>query len=338
MPNRASVLSTDLQIRTEERAMPVPGPRDVLVAIRSVGVCGSDIHYFQEGRIGSFVVEAPLVLGHESSGVIVDRGVDARRHDVGTRVALEPGVPCGSCAECRVGRYNLCPDVSFFATPPVDGTFTEHVTIHEDFAHPVPDSISDDAAALLEPLSVGVWACAKAKVGLGTTVLVTGAGPVGVMAALVARASGASRVVLADINPHRLAKAGDLGFETIDSRTAAFDDAPTADVLLECSGSPAAIDAGIRAVKRAGTVVLVGMAAHGKVPLPVDVIQGRELWVTGTFRYANTYPTAIALAAGGAINLDELVSKVFSLDEVEQALTHHLDNPAAMKVMVHVSE
>ncbi len=134
---------------------------------------------------------------------------------VGTRVAMEPGVPCGACVECRAGRYNLCPDVVFYATPPVDGAFAEFVTIHEDFAHPVPDSISDDAAALLEPLSVGVWACRKAEVALGMSVLIAGAGPVGIMTALVARASGASRIVLSDVNPDRLAKASDLGFDAV---------------------------------------------------------------------------------------------------------------------------
>ena len=337
MRNRVSVLNSPLDISLQERDLPAPGPHEVLVAIRSVGVCGSDIHYYEHGRIGSFVVEAPLVLGHEASGVIAAVGSDVRRHSVGDRVALEPGVPCGHCEQCRAGRYNLCPEVVFLATPPVDGAFAEYIVVHEHFAHPVPDSISDDAAALLEPLSVGIWACNKAKVGLGTTVLVTGAGPVGVMAAMVARAAGASRVVLSDVNPDRLAKAAALGFDTIDAREGLGLLDGTVDVLLECSGSPVAIDGGIRAVARAGTVVLVGMAADGMVPLPVDVIQGRELWVTGTFRYARTYPTAIGLVAGGDIDLDQLVSKTFALDEVQEALTYHREDPSAMKVIVRVS-
>ena len=336
MRNRVSVLTADLDIAIEEREVPVPGAHEVLVSVRSVGVCGSDVHYFETGRIGPFVVEGPLILGHEASGVVAALGSDVRDLAVGTRVALEPGVPCGACDQCRSGRYNLCPDVVFFATPPVDGAFAEYVVIHEDFAHPVPDAISDDAAALLEPLSVGLWACRKAGVSLGASVLIAGAGPVGVMTAMVARASGAGRIVISDVNVERLAKAAELGFEPLDPRETNPTDAIAADAFIDCSGNPSAIDAGVRAVKPAGRVVMVGMAADGMVPLPVDVIQGRELWVTGTFRYANTYPAAIELAASGAVNLDQLVSKVFSLEDVRSALSFHHEDPTAMKVVVRV--
>ncbi len=305
--------------------------------VRSVGVCGSDIHYFEHGRIADFVVETPLVLGHEASGevVAVGDGVDL---PVGTRVAMEPGVPCGACEQCRVGRYNLCPDVRFFATPPIDGAFAEYVTLPQGFVHPVPDTVSYDAAALLEPLSVGVWACEKAGVRVGTRVLVTGAGPIGVMAALVARANGATEITISDVNPDRLTRAAELGFATIDSRSTALPDAVEADVLLECSGAAPAIDQGIRSVAPAGRVVLVGMAPSTMVELPHGVIQAKELWVTGTFRYAHTYPKAVALVASGAIDLDALVSKTFALDEVEQALTYSRQDPAAMKVIVRVAE
>ena len=186
---RVSVLDTELRLRVEERPVPAPEPGEVLIRVRSVGICGSDIHYFEHGRIADFVVESPLVLGHEASGEIVALGQGVTDLSIGDRVALEPGVPCGSCTQCRAGRYNLCPDVHFFATPPVDGAFAEYVTLPRAFAHRVPDNVSFDAAALLEPLSVGVWACQKGDVRLGTRVLITGAGPVGVMAALVARAT-----------------------------------------------------------------------------------------------------------------------------------------------------
>lgn len=332
---RASVLGTDLTLRMEERLVPVPGPGEVLVRVRSVGVCGSDIHYFEHGRIADFVVESPLVLGHESSGTVVAVGDGVDDLPAGTTVAMEPGVPCAACEQCRAGRYNLCPDVQFFATPPVDGTFCEYVVLPRAFAHPVPDHVSFDAAALVEPLSVGVWACRKAQVQVGTRVLVTGAGPIGVMAALVARAHGASQVTISDVNVDRLAFANELGFATVDSRDVHLPDAVLVDVLIECSGAAAAIDTGIRSVAPAGTVVLVGMSPGTMAELPVGVIQGRELWVTGTFRYAHTYPTAIDLIASGRIDLDALVSRSFPLDEAEQALTYSRRDPAAMKVMVH---
>lgn len=188
--NLAAVLHAPGDVRIERRPVPAPGPREVLVEIRVVGVCGSDVHYFEHGRIGDHVVRAPLVLGHESAGVVAGVGSDARRHSVGDRVALEPGVPCGSCRECRAGRYNLCPDVRFFATPPVDGAFANYVTIHEDFAFPVPAGLSDEEAALMEPLSVAIWACRKGHVGPDTAVLVTGAGPIGLLAALMGAQRG----------------------------------------------------------------------------------------------------------------------------------------------------
>ncbi len=163
--NLAAVLYAKQDVRLEVRPLPALGDRDVLVEVRSVGVCGSDVHYYEHGRIGPFVVEQPLVLGHEVSGVVADRGSRAAKHPLGRRVALEPGIPCGRCTECREGRYNLCRDVRFFATPPIDGAFARYVAIHEDFAFTLPDGVSDDAGALLEPLAVGIWACRKGGIG-----------------------------------------------------------------------------------------------------------------------------------------------------------------------------
>jgi len=179
-----------------------------------VGVCGSDIHYFEHGRIGRFTVDAPLILGHEASGEVVGLGSAVSRLTLGQRVSLEPGVPDFTCSQCIAGRYNLCTGMRFFATPPIDGAFAELVTIHEQFAHAVPDQLSDDAAALLEPLSVGLWACRKAEVTAGTRVLVTGAGPVGLVTAQCALALGASEVTVTDVNRHRLQLARDLGVTT----------------------------------------------------------------------------------------------------------------------------
>ncbi|HEY7719014.1 MAG TPA: alcohol dehydrogenase catalytic domain-containing protein, partial [Pedococcus sp.] len=250
---RAAVLVRPGEVEVVERPDPAPGPREVLVRVGAVGVCGSDTHYYDHGRIGRFVVEAPLVLGHEASGVVeaVGAGVDPAR--VGQRVSIEPGVPCRRCAQCLAGRYNLCPDVVFHATPPVDGSLAELVVVDEAFAHPVPDTVSDESAALLEPLSVGIWACRKGGVGPGSRVLVTGAGPIGIVAAQVARASGAAEVVVADVNPHRLAVAAPLGAtRTVDVRETSLVESyaggPGPDVLLECSGHAGVTGDGIRAL------------------------------------------------------------------------------------------
>jgi len=328
---RAAVLHAPGDVRIEERERPRPGPREVLVEVTAVGVCGSDVHYYEHGRIGPYVVEAPLVLGHESAGRVVELGEGATRHAVGDRVALEPGVPCGRCRECRAGRYNLCADVRFFATPPVDGAFAEFVAIHEDFAFALPDGLSDEAGALMEPLSVGLWACRKAGVSPGDRVLVTGAGPIGLLAMQCALASGATEVTVSDVNPHRL----EIARRTGATRTVtAGGDLGQADALIECSGHPQAIGAGIRALRPAGTAVLVGMGPEEEGTLPLSVIQGRELWVTGTFRYAGTYPAAIALAASGRIDVGAIVSGRFGLDEAAAALRAGRDDPESVKPMV----
>ncbi len=336
---RAAVLHSVGKIMLEERPRPEPGPRDVLVRVSSVGTCGSDVQYYEHGRIGDFVVESPLVLGHEPSGTVVAAGAAAGRHDPGQRVSLEPGVPDFTCPQCRAGRYNLCPGMRFFGTPPIDGAFCEYVVLHEEFAHPVPDTLSDDAAALIEPLSVAVWACRKARVGPGTRVLVTGAGPVGLLCLQAARAFGATDVMITDVNPVRLETASDLGAGvTFDVGEGDLADAAfRPDVLLECSGHPAATAQAVREVGRAGRVVLVGMGAD-EIPLPLSHVQTRELEVTGTFRYANTWPAAIALASSGRVRLDALVTGHYGLAEVERALTAGTRDPGLIKAVVRPQE
>ncbi|POX37765.1 NAD(P)-dependent alcohol dehydrogenase [Streptomyces sp. Ru73] len=332
---RAAVLVAPKQLEIQERPVPRPGPGQVLVRVEAVGVCGSDVHYYEHGRIGDFVVRSPMVLGHEPGGTVVALGPGARRHTPGQPVSIEPGVPCGRCAQCRHGRYNLCPDVSFYATPPVDGALCEYVAVDEDFAHPVPESLGAEGAALLEPLSVGVWASRKGRVAPGSRVLVTGAGPIGLVALQTARAFGASEVVVTDVAPQRLAVARELGATaTVDARgTRLADTGYEPDVLLECSGAPAAAEEGLRALGRAGRAVLVGMGGD-TVPLPLAHVQNFEIEVTGTFRYANTWPTAISLAASGEVDLPRLITHRYALEDTTSALTASTADPSAIKAVV----
>ena len=317
-----------------ERETPQPAEGEVLVEVGSVGVCGSDVHYYEHGRIGPYVVESPLVLGHEAGGVVAAAGPRATALSVGQRVSIEPGVPCRDCAQCLAGRYNLCPGVKFLATPPHDGAFSQYVVMPAQFVHPVPDTLSDDAAGLLEPLSVGIWACRRARVSPGRAVLVTGAGPIGLIAAQTARAFGASSVTVTDVNPHRLRLAGKLGLDAIDvSGTSLAQAGIEPDVLIECSGNAGATWEAVSVMARAGTAVLVGMGAD-EVRLPLPRVQDRELVITGAFRYANTWPTAIELAASGRVDLDSVVTGHFGLADVEAALMASRSDPAAVKVMV----
>ena len=337
--NLAAVLHGARDVRLEWRPVPEPGEREVVVEVRSVGVCGSDVHYYEHGRIGEFVVDAPLVLGHEVSGVVVSRGPRATRHTIGQRVALEPGVPCGRCAECRSGRYNLCRDVRFFATPPIDGAFARYVAIHEDYAFELPEAVSDDAGALLEPLAVAVWACRKGGVGTGDRVLVTGAGPIGNLVAQVASATGATTVAVADVNAARLTRVARLGAtETLDlsSRQLASYEGQF-DVVLECTGVEDLLGTAISMLRPAGTAVAVGMGPGLEARLPLALMQAREITLVGTFRYANAYPAAIALAATARVELDGLVDVRFPLEEADRALRATRENPSLLKVVVDVS-
>ncbi len=332
---RASVLNGVGDLIVEERPVPAPQAGEVLVRIGSVGVCGSDVHYYDHGRIGPYVVDRPLVLGHEAGGEVVGLGPDVTRLEQGRRVSVEPGVPCRSCEQCLGGRYNLCPDVRFFATPPYDGAFCEYVVMPESFVHPVPDNISDDAAGLIEPLSVGIWACRRGRVAPGSRVLITGAGPIGLVCLQAALAHGATEVVVSDVNEHRLALATRLGAtDVMDvSQVELASTGIEPDVLLECSGNARATTDAVRTVARAGRVVLIGMGGD-EVTLPLSHLQDRELVVTGAFRYANTWPTAIALVAAGRVDLDSLVTGHYGLDEVEKAITAARRDPSTIKPIV----
>ena len=318
----------------KRRAVPTPAPGDVLIRVSSVGVCGSDTHYYRHGRIGGFVVDAPLVLGHEAAGTIVGVGESVDTSRIGQRVSIEPQRPDPDSAETRRGNYNLCPHMRFFGTPPVDGALCDYVTIGAAFAHPVPDTVSDDAAALCEPLSVGIAAVRKAGIGAGSDLLIAGAGPIGILVVQLARAYGATEIVVSDPDESRRDKARTSGATaaldpTVDEAGSGFD------AFIDASGAPAAVTAGISALRPAGSVVLVGSGAES-MELPTQLIQNRELVLTGVFRYVNTWPEAIALVESGRVDLDSMVTGRFPLEKAAEALDSDL-KPGSVKTVVAVS-
>ncbi|CAM3747455.1 NAD(P)-dependent alcohol dehydrogenase [Occultella aeris] len=321
---RAAFLDGPRTIVVRETPVPTPGEFDVLVALTAVGLCGSDVHFYEHGRVGDLVVEKPLILGHEATGVIAAVGPGVSPERVGERVAVEPQRPCRRCHYCRTGRYNLCPDMEFGSAPPVDGAFAQYLVAPADFAHPVPDEVSDAAAALVEPLSVGIAAVRKAGVVPGSSVLIAGAGPIGILTAVAARAFGATEVIVSDPLPTRRAIALTHG------ATAVLDpvsDAPLDGVVtsfIDASGNARAIDAGLRALAPDGRAVLVGMGVE-RIDVDLFLLQSRELTIDGLFRYVDTWPTAIKLAASGAIDLDALVSGTFGLDDLAQAIARNGD-------------
>lgn len=334
---RASVLLRQRVVEMQERPVPRPGPGEVLVQVRSVGVCGSDVHYYTDGRIGDYVVDQPLVLGHEVSGVVVDVGPGVDEGRVGDRVAIDPQRPCLRCRQCIAGRMNLCPEMEFYATPPIDGTFCDYVLAPDQFAHVVPDDLSFHAAALLEPFSVGLWACGKAGVEPGSRVFITGGGPIGALSALAARAYGATDVVVSDLVESRRERILGLGAtRAVDPRDDDFDAAALeADGFIECSGAHPALLQGLTSLRGGGTAVLVGLGAE-TMELPVQLIASREISLTGVFRYVDTWPAAMATAMRPDVDLDALVTAEFALEDAEEALTSDSD-PQSMKSIVMVS-
>lgn len=330
---RASVLTAPATVAVQDRAVPEPTASDVLVRVLAVGVCGSDAHYFEHGRIGDFVVTGDIVLGHEAAGVIVAVGPDADPRRIGERVSIEPQHECGTCVFCRDGRYNLCVAMRFLATPPYDGAFTEFIVVPSARAHTVPDQLTVDEAALLEPLSVAIAACRRAGVQPGTRILITGAGPIGLLIASTARHFGASRIAISDPvasrREHALRRGADV---IINPRDPGTDTQESFDVYIDASGAEAAIAWGIEHCAPGGFALLVGMGPSHQ-QLPTGLIQSRELTVSGIFRYRHTWPLAIELAASGHVPLTDLITGHFGLNEVDDALTSST-SPSHLKTIV----
>lgn len=309
-------------LRIEEAPIPRPREGEVLVGITRVGICASDVHFYREGRIGPTQICEPLVLGHEAAGVVVAVGANADSSLQGQRVAIEPGVPCRSCEMCRIGRYNLCPDIAFFAFPPTDGALTEYVSIDARFVHRVSDRIDDDCAALIEPLAVAINAVKRVEIEQGDFVTVTGTGSIGLLCTQLAAMKGA---VVTAVDPRQEARelAGRFGASRAIDPVA--DALPRADVHLECSGNPEAILRGIDSLAPGGSSVLVGVGPD-QVSIPLTALRRRELTVTSSFRYANVYPEAIELAERGEIDLKSLISNRCTLTEVAKAFDDWLES------------
>jgi L-iditol 2-dehydrogenase len=330
MDNQAAVMPELGTIEIQDVGYPTPGLREVVVEVQAVGVCGSDTAYFTVGYIGDWVVDGPMILGHEAAGRVHSVGADVTQVAVGDRVAIEPGTPCRDCRDCMAGRYHLCPDLRFLATPPYDGALVQYLAMDERNLFRIPDSMSFEEGALLEPLSVGIWACKRANLEPGDLVLVTGAGPVGLLAAQTARALGAGSVVLTDVSEFRLQLARDLGFEV--ERSDAQSDREF-DVLLECSGAPGVLAEGLRRLRTNGRAAMVGMPKK-PVELPLSNLNVKELTIGLVNRYSHTWPTAIDLVASGRVDVKALVTHRFALAETADALTLAGRIPDSMKAVI----
>ncbi len=327
---KAAVLHKVKDVRIDSVSMPGSiEDTEVLVKIKTVGICGSDIHYYKHGRIGNYVLEKPMILGHESAGEIVKTGSKVTHLQVGDRVALEPGVPCTNCEYCRKGRYNLCPEIKFMATPPIDGALVEYLVHPAAYTYKLPDNLTFAEGALIEPLAVGIHAVRIAHVEPGDTVAVLGTGPIGILTIQAARAMGATEIIAVDIKEFRLNLASKSGATKIINakkldaslKIKEITRGEGVDKVFETAGSIITTQQTVEVVKKGGTIALIGLATQDIIPLNVMKLIWNEIKVQCVQRYANIYRQAIALVAGGQINLKSLITKEFSLEQIEEALT-----------------
>jgi L-iditol 2-dehydrogenase len=291
------------------------------------------MHYFAHGRNGTNVLRQPTVLGHEAAGVVIAAG-PAAGVAAGTAVAVEPAVGCGTCRTCREGDYNVCPTGTCFGSPPTHGVMTQYLRAPARAVHVLPEGIDPVTGAMIEPLAVAVQAVQRAQVGLGHRVLVTGAGPIGLLVAQVARAAGATEVVVTDINDDRLAVAAELGASTINTATTPLAESPVYDRALDCTGVPAVAWSAIRTVRPRGRVTIVGQAAPTVDGLPLGYLQRYEIDLVTAFRYAHAFPTAIALAASGAVDITRIITGRFPIERAAEAVQAPVTDPRHLKVLV----
>lgn len=322
------------------------GPQDVRIRMARVGICGSDVHYYKHGRIGPFVVNKPMVLGHEASGVVVEVGREVKNLAPGDRVCMEPGIPDPTSRASLEGHYNLDPAVRFWATPPIHGCLSTEVVHPAAFTFKLPDHVSLAEGAMVEPFAVGLHAATKAQMKPGATAVVIGAGPIGVMTAQAAQAAGAGQVVISDIAAEKLAIAGAYpGVVPVDVRHSSLADRVReltggwgADVVFEASGSMRAYDGIFDLLAPAGTLVLVGMPP-ATVAFDVVAAQAKEARVETIFRYANVYAKAVALLGSGKVNLKPLISASFPFAESVAAFERAAEGrPADVKLQIAVEE
>ncbi len=340
---RALVLErrNELAVRDIDLPMEV-GPGQVKIKVHTVGVCGSDVHYYTHGRIGPFVVNAPMVLGHEAAGTVVEVGKGVSHLKPGDRVCMEPGIPDPSSKASRLGMYNVDPAVSFWATPPVHGALTSEVVHPAGYTYKLPDNVSFAEGAMIEPFAVGMQAATKAKITPGDTAVILGAGPIGTMVAIAALAGGCSRAIVADLAQPKLDIAAqyagvipvNIHEASLPDKLAELTDAWGADVVFECSGSPKAWESIMALLRPGGTIVAVGLPVD-PVGFDVAAASTKEIRVETVFRYAHQYERAIALIGSGRVDLKPLITKTYSFDNAIAAFDRAVEaRPDDVKLQI----
>lgn len=344
---KAALLHGAKDIRMEHRPQPELNSGMVLLRNRRVGICGSDLHYYEHGYCATFVPDRPFVLGHELSAEVIAVADDADNMSIGQRVTVNPARSCGVCEYCNSGRSNLCQKTimlgSASTTPPTDGAFAEFVTVHWSQCHVLPAEMDDGSGAMIEPFSVALHAVKRVGVLPGKRVLVMGGGPIGLLTAITARAFGAVPVIVSDIVPGRRQRAIELGADmTLDPLAENLRDQVREltgdgfDVIFEASGAAPALQSAFDLVRPGGTIVQIGTLGTENIPIPANQIMTREINFIGSMRYGETFDEAIRLVASGRINLRPLISNTFALSESAKALQFAANKSNAMKVQLEM--
>ena len=306
-----------------DRAEEALGPHDVRIKLHTVGICGSDVHYYKHGRIGPFVVNEPMILGHEASGTVLEVGAEVRALKIGDRVCMEPGIPDPSSRATRLGMYNIDPAVRFWATPPVHGILRPTCVHPEAYTFKLPDTVSFAEGAMVEPLAVGIHAATKARIRAGDIAVVLGAGPIGLVTALSALASGCARVYVADLAEKKLQIAGSLSAaivpvdatrESLVERVARDTGGWGADLVFEATGSPKAAAQVFEPLAPGGCVVMIG-GQPDPIAYDAGAAMIREARVENIFRYAHAFPRCVAMLASGGIDVKPLITRTFEFDD-----------------------
>jgi L-iditol 2-dehydrogenase len=342
---KAFKLHGPADLRLEEVERPKPAEDEALVQIKSVGVCGSDVHYYRRGRIGPFIVEKPMILGHECSGEIVEVGRQVAHLKLGDRVVIEPGIPCRTCWYCRNGRYNKCPSIKFMATPPYDGALVEYVAWAADYLFKMPDSMSYQQGALVEPFAVGLFAAQRSGITPGASVTILGSGPIGLATLEAVKALGAGQIIMVDVIASRLALARQMGAtqvvnpkeENLLNRVKELTNGEGSHFVFETAGTAPTVRQTVDVVRDGGSVILVGLPSEAEIPMPIVDAVIREISFITLFRYSNIFEEAISLISHDRVNIKPLITHEFPFSRAVEAINFaESAKDKAIKVIINL--
>ena len=323
---KAAVLYKPMDLRIEDFPMPEIGPDDVLIRVKICGICHSDYLYWKYGRIGDYVVKEPLILGHEFSGVIEEVGENVTTLKKGDRVVVEPGVPCRRCHYCKTGRYNLCPHMKFMATPPVHGAFAEYVSSPYDFVFKMPNNMTFEEGALIEPLSVALWSIKRGNITPASSVAILGAGAIGLITLEALKSIGVTRIYVVDRNDWKLNLASKLGAtatfnslkDDVVKSILSVTNGEGVDVAIETTGAEEIVKQTVKIVRNGGVIVLVGFYNKSEISFPLIDVIWKELDIRGQIRYVNMFPIGIELVSKGRVNVKQFITHKLPFNEIEK--------------------